>query len=70
MLSYDDNVTIKIIKVKDEFGKFLHWEYEVNFSNNWYTAGGTSPTFYSSIDSALDYIREQAQYWSSSDANK
>lgn len=70
MLTYDDNVKIKIIKVKDEFGNFSHWEYEVEFSNNWYKAGGTGPTFYGSIDEALDYIMEVAQYWSSSDANK
>ena len=69
MLSYGDHVTIKVIKVKDEFGNFLHWEHEINFSNSWYEAGGTSPDFYGSIDSALDYIKEEAQHWMSANSN-
>ena len=69
MLDYSDNVNIKIIKVRDEVGNFTHWESEVNFSDNSYGMGCTAPTFYSVVDEALDYMRDVAQYWMSSDAN-
>lgn len=69
MLDYDDYVTIKIIKVKDEVGEFTHWEHEVQFSENYYSSGGTSPDFYGVVDMALDQIRETAQFWTSDDAN-
>lgn len=70
MLSYDDYVTIKITKVKDEFGNFAHWEADNLFSNNSYGSGSTGPTFLSVLDTSLDQIRETAQYWMSSDANR
>lgn len=69
MLKYDDFVEIKLIKVKDELGKFTHWEHEVKFSENWYASGGTGPTFYDNVDSALDYIMDTARYWTGDDAN-
>ena len=70
MMRYDDYVTIKITKVKDEFGNFLHWESDTNFSDNSYGSGSTGPTFLSVLDTSLDQIRETAQYWMSSDANR
>lgn len=70
MLNYDDYVDIKIIKVKDIFGQFSHWEYEVRFDDKEsYPAGGTSPTFNGAVDSAYDAIRNAAYLWISSDAN-
>lgn len=70
MLDYSDNVTIKITKVKDEFGKFTHWEADVSFSNNSFEMGGTSPDYFGVVDMALDHIRDVAQYWTIDDANK
>lgn len=70
MLDYSDYVTIKIIKVKDELGNFLHWESDTQFSDNSYSASCSGPTYYGVIDEALDYIRDVAQYWSSSDSNE
>lgn len=70
MLNYDDYVDVKIIKVRDEFGNFCHWEYEVRFDDKEsYPAGGTAPTFYGAYDSAFDAIRNAAHLWMSSDAN-
>lgn len=69
MMNYNDYVTIKITKVKDDLGNFLHWESDTQFSENWYEAGSTGPTFYSAVDGALDYIQEVAQYWASNDSN-
>lgn len=70
MLIYDDYVTIKITKVKDEFGKFSHWESDTVFSNENHTGGATGPTFGSALDSAVDYLYETSQFWMSDDANK
>lgn len=70
MLNYDDYVDIRIIKVKDEFGNFCHWESEVKFSNNSYSSGCTSPTYYGVIDEALEQIRDVAQYWTIDDSNE
>jgi hypothetical protein len=70
MLDYDDNVTIKIIKVKDKItNEFSHWESEVEFSGNGYGSMCTGPTFYGVLDEAIDYMREVAQYWMSDDSN-
>lgn len=70
MLDYDDFVTIKITKVRDEFGKFTHWESDTKFNNEWYAGGSTGPTFYSAVDSSLEYIRDVAQYWTIDDSNE
>ena len=70
MLDYSDYVTIKIIKVKDELGNFLHWESDTQFCDNSYAAFCSGPTYYGVIDESLDYIRDVAQYWSSSDSNE
>ena len=70
MLEYDDCVIIRIIKVKDELGRFSHWEAETSFSENWYKTEVTGPTFYGVVDEAFDYIKDVAQYWTSDDANE
>ena len=69
MLDYDDYVTIKITKVKDEVGKFLFWEQDTQFSENWYSTGGTGPDFHGVVDMVLDQIREVAQFWTIDNAN-
>lgn len=69
MLQYSDYVTIKVIKIKDEWGNFSHWESETQFSDNSYECGATSPTYYGAIDESLDYIREVAQFWTADDSN-
>ena len=69
MLNYDDSVVIKITKVKDEFGNFTHWESDVRFNEEYYGGGSTDPTFYSAIDSAVEYLTDRAQYWMIDDAN-
>lgn len=71
MLNYDDYVDIKIMKVKDEFGTFSHWEYEVRFDDKEaFAGGGTTPTFYGAIDDSFDAIRNAARLWISDDANE
>ena len=69
MLNYDDSLIIKIIKVKDETGKFSHWESDTRFNEEYYGGGATGPTFYSVVDDALEYVRDTAQFWMSSDSN-
>lgn len=70
MLDYSDYVTIKIIKVKDELGNFSHWESDTQFCENSYSAFCSGPTYYGVVDESLDYIRDVAQFWSSSDSNE
>ena len=71
MLNYDDYVEIKIMKVKDEFGVFSHWEYEVRFDDKEaFAGGGTSPDFIGAFDSSFDAIRNVAGLWMANDANK
>lgn len=69
MLNYDDSVVIKIIKVKDETGKFSHWESDTRFNEEYYGGGSTGPDFFSVVDNALEYIKDTAQFWMSDDAN-
>ena len=70
MLNYDDCVYVKIMKVKDEFGIFSHWEYEVRFDDKEsYAGGGTGPTFHDVYDSAYEAIRNAAHLWMTDDAN-
>lgn len=70
MLNYDDCVYVKIIKVKDEFGIFSHWEYEVRFDDEEsYAGGGTGPTFHDAFDGSFDAIRNAAHLWILDDAN-
>lgn len=69
MLNYDDHVMIKIIKVKDEFGQFSHWESDTRFDTEYYGGGATGPTFGSVLDSSIEYLQDTAQYWMAADAN-
>ena len=70
MLNYDDFVNVKIIKVKDELGKFTHWEYEVRFDDiGAYAGGGTAPTFSEAFEDSYKAVRNVAYIWMSSDAN-
>jgi hypothetical protein len=70
MLEYGDYVTIKIIKVKDDLGRFTHWESKTSFSENWYESEVTGPDFYGVVDEAFDYIKNVAQYWTSDNSNE
>lgn len=70
MLNYDDSVVIKITKVKDEWGNFTHWESDTRFNSEYYGGGSTDPTFYSALDSAIEYLISTAQYWMSDDSNE
>lgn len=71
MLNYDDFVEIKIFKVKDEVGEFIHWEYEVRFDDKEsYAGGGTGPTFNSVFDGSFEAIRNAAHLWMIDDANE
>ena len=70
MLEYDDYVTIKIIKVKDELGRFSHWESETSFSRDWHKYKANSPYFYDTVEEALHHVKAVAQYWTTGDTNE
>ena len=63
MLEYSDYVTVKLTKVKDETGRFSHWESETQFSRDWHKYKANSQYFYDTLEEALHHIKAVAQYW-------
>ena len=70
MLDYSDYVTVKMIKVKDELGRFSHWESETSFSRDWHKYKANSPVFYETLDEAVSHIKAVAQYWTIGETNE
>lgn len=71
-LNYSDFVTIRIIRVFDDFGP-SHWQMEIDDKDGSEIGGGTAPTFAGVVDMAYDMAKERNDIddpeWSRFDAN-